>query len=385
MQFVDLYAQYLSIQDEIDEAIAGVIRESAFIRGQHVEEFEKGFAELVGVRHCVSCGDGTDAIYIALRALGLKRGDEVITTAHTWIASAETVTQAGGRVVFCDTEDAFFCIDPDQIERRITPQTRGIIAVHLYGQPADMDPILEIADRHGLWVIEDCAQAHLSRYKGRLVGTMGDAATFSFYPGKNLGAMGDAGCLVTNRTDVAEFSALFARHGGKGDHVMEGINSRLDGMQAAILNVKLRHIHRWTRERQALASRYDAALEGMPGISIPRRRPECEHVFHLYVIRSNHRDGLRAHLQERGIPTVINYPKALPFYPAYGYLGHLPGDFPVAYRHQGEILSLPLYAELPPDVLASVVEAVRSFGAPSGADDGDATERFDPAAATAEG
>ena len=361
MEFVDLHAQYLTIRDEIDDAIATVIRESSFIRGRHVDEFEKRYAELLGVRHCISCGDGTDAIYIALRALGLAAGDEVITTAHTWIATGETVTQAGGRVVFCDSEDAYYCLDPTQIERRITPRSRGIIAVHLYGQPADMDPILEIANRHGLWVIEDCAQAHLSRYKGRLVGTMGDVGTFSFYPGKNLGAMGDAGCLVTNRADVAQYSALFARHGGKGDHVMEGINSRLDGLQAAILNVKLRHLHQWTDARREIASRYDELLSDVPGILIPERRPDCEHVYHLYVIRSQQRDALRAHLEKRGIPTVINYPKALPFYPAYAYLGHTPADFPVAYRHQSEILSIPLYAELTEDMQTSTVEAIREF------------------------
>lgn len=366
MEFVNLHAQYLGIKDEIDAAIAAVIRESSFIRGPHVDEFEKRFAELVGVRHCVSCGDGTDAIYIALRALGLGQGDEVITTAHTWIASAETVTQAGGRVVFCDTEDEYYCIDPLHIDRQITPRTRGIIAVHLYGQPADMDPILEIARRRGLWVIEDCAQAHLATYKGRVVGTMGDAATFSFYPGKNLGAMGDAGCLVTNRDDVAEFAALFARHGGKGEHVMEGINSRLDGLQAAILNVKLRHIRQWTSERQQLALRYDELLAGIRGISTPVRRAECEHVFHLYVIRSQRRDALRAHLHERGFPTLINYPKALPFYPAYAYLGHTPADFPVAHRHQGEILSIPLYPELESDQVEAVADAIRSFEAPAG-------------------
>jgi dTDP-4-amino-4,6-dideoxygalactose transaminase len=361
MEFVDLYAQYQTIHEEIDDAIATVIRESSFIRGRHVEEFERRYAELLGVRHCVSCGDGTDAIYIALRALGLRQGDEVITTAHTWIATGETVTQAGGRVVFCDTEEAYFCIDSEQIERRITPRTRGIIAVHLYGQPANMDPILDIARRHGLWVIEDCAQSHLSRYKGRLVGTMGDVGTFSFYPGKNLGAMGDAGCLVTNRDDVAEFSALFARHGGKGDHVMEGINSRLDGLQAAILNVKLGHIHRWTLARQERALRYDELLADVPGIVRPGRRPGCEHVFHLYVIRSDRRDALRAYLHERDIPTMINYPKALPFYPAYEYLGHTPDDFPVAHRHQGEILSIPLFPELSDDAQSHVAESVRGF------------------------
>ncbi|MEO5902839.1 MAG: DegT/DnrJ/EryC1/StrS family aminotransferase, partial [Gemmatimonadaceae bacterium] len=333
MEFVDLYAQYQTIRDEIDEAIASVIRESSFIRGPHVEEFEKRFAELLGMQHCVSCGDGTDAIYIALRALGLQSGDEVITTAHTWIASSETVTQAGGRPVFVDTEADLFTIDPAAIERHITPRTKGIVAVHLYGQPADMDPILAIAKKHGVWVIEDCAQAHLSRYKGRLVGSMGDVGTFSFYPGKNLGAMGDAGCLVTDRKDVTDFASLFARHGGKGDHLIEGINSRLDGIQAAILNVKLKHLQSWTVARQQLAARYDALLSGIAGISVPKRRAESEHVFHLYVIRSDDRDGLRTHLAERKIPTVINYPKALPFYPAYEYLGHTPEDFPVAYRN----------------------------------------------------
>lgn len=364
MEFVDLHAQYLGIKDEVDAAVAAVIRESSFIRGPHVEEFEERFAELVGVRHCVSCGDGTDAIYIALRALGLGPGDEVITTAHTWIASAETVTQAGGRVVFCDTESDFYCIDPGLIERHVTPRTRGIIAVHLYGQPADMDPILEIARRHGLWVIEDCAQAHLATYKGRVVGTMGDAATFSFYPGKNLGAMGDAGCLVSNRDDVAEFAALFARHGGKGEHVMEGINSRMDGLQAAILNVKLGHIRRWTAERQHRASLYDDLLASIPGVRTPVRRAECEHVFHLYVIRSEWRDALRSHLQERGIPSLINYPKALPFYPAYAYLGHTPADFPVAHRHQGEILSIPLFPELGEDEIERVANSIRMFEPP---------------------
>ncbi|HEX2722028.1 MAG TPA: DegT/DnrJ/EryC1/StrS family aminotransferase [Gemmatimonadaceae bacterium] len=361
MEFVDLYAQYLSIRGEIDDAIAAVIRESAFIRGRHVDEFERRYAELLGIRRCVSCSDGTTAIYIALRALGLGHGDEVITTAHSWIATTETVTQAGGKVVFADTEDAYYCIDPVQIERRITPRTRGIIAVHLYGQPADMDAILDIASRHGLWVIEDCAQAHLSTYKGRMVGTMGDIATFSFYPGKNLGAMGDAGCLVTNRDDLADFATLFARHGGKGDHLIEGINSRLDGLQAAILNVKLRYLEGWTKTRKRLARRYDELLSDVAGIAAPAIRPDAEHVYHLYVIRSRERDQLRAHLQSRGIPTVVNYPKALPFYPAYAYMGHKPADFPVAYAHQHEILSLPLYAELEEEQQRNVVDAIREF------------------------
>ena len=206
--FVDLHAQYLSIKQEIDAAIAEVIRETAFIRGPHVDKFEKEFAAAVGVKHCVSCANGTDAIYIAMKGLGIKPGDEVITTAHSWISTSETITQAGGRVVFCDTDKQTFAIDPRLIEAKITPRTVGVIPVHLYGQPADMDPIMEIAAKHKLWVIEDCAQAHLAEYKGRQVGTFGRAATFSFYPGKNLGAMGDAGSLVTNEDKLAQWYSL---------------------------------------------------------------------------------------------------------------------------------------------------------------------------------
>jgi dTDP-4-amino-4,6-dideoxygalactose transaminase len=363
MEFVNLYAQYLAIQDEIDAAIASVIRESAFIRGRHVEEFERRFSDLIGVKHCISCGDGTDAIYIALRALGVGRGDEVITAAHTWIASAETVTQAGGSVVFADSEGRFYTLDPRAVEQKITSRTKGIIAVHLYGQPADMDPIMDIARRHGLWVVEDCAQAHLSCYKGRTVGTIGDVGTFSFYPGKNLGAMGDAGCLITNRDDVARFSSLFARHGGKGDHLIEGINSRLDGLQAAILNVKMTHLARWTSKRQALAARYDELLEGTSGVVTPARRDGGEHVFHLYVIACAERDALRDHLAASGIPTVINYPKALPFYPAYAHLGHTPEDFPVAYGDQHRILSIPLYPEMTEGDQDDIVACIRAFAA----------------------
>jgi dTDP-4-amino-4,6-dideoxygalactose transaminase len=361
MLFVDLYAQYLSIKSEIDAAIAKVIAESAFVRGPYVDGFEVEFAKKIGVKHCVSCANGTDAIYIVMKALGLQPGDEVITTAHSWIATSETITQAGGRVIFCDTQNDYFNIDPAQIEEKITPKTRGIIPVHLYGQPADMDPILEIARRHKLWVIEDCAQSHLALYKGRMVGTMGDAATFSFYPGKNLGAMGDAGALVTNRDDIANFSALFARHGGKGNHVMEGINSRLDGIHAAILSVKLKYLDQWTAARQCRAAAYDRLLAGVGDIVTPPRRQNCSHVYHLYVIRTSHRDALRDWLTARSIPTVINYPKPLPLYQAYDYLGHTAADFPVATRHANEILSLPIYPELSDAEVAEVVDSIRAF------------------------
>jgi dTDP-4-amino-4,6-dideoxygalactose transaminase len=346
--FADLYAQYLTIKDEIDEAIAGVIRESAFVRGRYVEMFEQEFGAALGVPYSVSCGNGTDALHIAMHTLGVERGDEVITTAHSWIATSETITQSGGRVIFADTEADTYTIDPKQIEAKITPRTVGIIPVHLFGQAADMDAIMHIARKHGLWVIEDCAQAHLARYKGRLVGTFGHAATFSFYPGKNLGAMGDAGAIVTRDGELARRMAMYARHGAlkKGDHEIEGINSRLDGLQAAVLSVKLRHLPKWTSVRQRLAKAYDHALKELGSVVVPAVAADREHVYHLYVIRHPQRDALVAHLKKSGIQTVINYPTALPFLPAYKHLEHQPADFPNAWSHQSTIASLPMFAEM---------------------------------------
>ena len=359
--FVDLHAQYLTIKQEIDGAIAAVIAESAYIRGRHVDAFEQAWASTLGVKRCVSCANGTDAIYVALRGLRLKPGDEVITSAHSWISTSETITQAGGRIVFCDTDEETFTIDPQDIQRKITPATVGIIPVHLYGQPADMDPIMAIAKRHNLWVIEDCAQAHLARYKGQYVGTFGDAATFSFYPGKNLGAYGDAGCIVTNDDRLADWMSTFARHGGKGDHIMEGINSRMDGLQAAILNAKLPHLPAWTEARRYVAACYDEALADVGDLITPKVGPDRDHVYHLYVIRTENRDALKEHLTQAGISTVLNYSKALPFYPAYIYLGHIPEDFPAAYFNQSRILSLPIYPEMTKDMITDVVECIGSF------------------------
>jgi dTDP-4-amino-4,6-dideoxygalactose transaminase len=359
--FVDLYAQYLTIKSEIDAAIADVISRSEFIRGREVEKFERAWAEAIGVKHCISCANGTDALYIAMRALRLKPGDEVITSAHSWISTSETISQAGGKVVFCDTDDETFTIDPDLVEDRITSATVGIIPVHLYGQPANMDRIMAIARKHKLWVIEDSAQAHLARYKGKVVGTFGNAATFSFYPGKNLGAYGDAGCIVTNDDRLAEWMATFARHGGKGNHVMEGINSRLDGLQAAILNVKLSHLEGWTHARRKVAERYDKLLNSVGDVITPKVGLDRDHVYHLYVIRTEQRDSLRSHLTEAGIATVLNYAKALPFYPAYTYLGHKPTDFPVAYSNQWRILSIPIYPEMLEEMSAYVANQIEVF------------------------
>lgn len=361
--FNDLHAQYLTIKTGIDEAIAKTVRTSAFIRGPEVDGFEQAFAQKIGTKHCVSCANGTDALYIAFRALGLQPGDEVITSAHSWIASSESITQAGGRVVFADTDSDTYTLDPAEMEKKITPRTKGLVPVHLYGQPADMDAIMALARKHNLWVVEDCAQAHAARYRGRAVGTFGAMATFSFYPGKNLGAMGDAGCLVTSDDRLADFAAKFARHGGrkKGDHEIEGINSRLDGLQAAVLNVKLPHLDRWTEARRALARDYDRRLNGVGDLVLPVVAPHRDHVYHIYAVRTRHRDALRAHLAAQGVETQINYPVALPFLPAYARLGHGPADFPRAYAHQSQLLSLPLYPEITPAQVDFLLEQIKDF------------------------
>jgi len=366
--FANLYCQYQSIKNEIDAAIAAVIRESAFIRGPFVDRFEMEFGAASGAAHCVSCANGTDALLIAMHALGVKPGDEVITTAHSWIATSAMITRAGGTVVFCDTDKDTFTIDPKAIEAKITPRTVGIIPVHLYGQAADMDPILAIAGRHGLWLVEDCAQAQLARYKGKPVGTLGHAGTFSFYPGKNLGAFGDAGAIITQDESLARRMAMFARHGGlvKGEHQIEGVNSRLDGLQAAILSVKLKYLDRWTQRRREIAAAYDLGLSGLPHVSVPTLAEGRGHVFHLYVVRHEKRDALASYLNDSGIQTVINYPTALPFLPAYAHLGSHEEDFPNAYRNQSRVLSLPMFAEISAQQIGMVIGAISKFESTNG-------------------
>src|SRR3979409_505224 len=313
--FADLQLQYLTIKGEIDAAVAAVIRDNAFIRGPYVDAFEREFASAVDTKHCVSCANGTDALYLAMAALNVRSGDEVITTAHSWISTSAMITHAGATVVFADTDGTTFTIDPAAIEAAITPRTVGIIPVHLYGQPADMDAIMAIARKHKLWVVEDCAQAHLARYKDRQIGTFGAAATYSFYPGKNLGAMGDAGAVVTNDDALAEHITMLARHGGlvKNQYPIEGINSRLDGMQAAILSAKLPHLPDWTRARQDAAKIYDAGLNQIEDVVVPSVATDRSHVYHLYTIKHPRPDALAAHLNANGIQPGINYPIALPF------------------------------------------------------------------------
>jgi len=361
--FADLNLQYQTIKGDIDAAIAAVIRDSAFIRGTYVDAFETAFAAAVGAKHCVSCANGTDALYIAMAALSVKEGDEVITTAHSWVSTSAMITHAGGTVVFCDTDGRTFTIDPAAIENAITPRTVGIIPVHLYGQPADMDAIMAIANKYKLWVIEDCAQAHLARYKDQQVGTFGNAATYSFYPGKNLGAMGDAGAIVTSDGILARRMAMLARHGGltKHQHEIEGINSRLDGLQAAILSAKLPHLSQWTRARQNVAAVYDAGLNQVEDVEIPHVAFDRTHVFHLYAVQHPRRDELATYLKENGVQTAVNYPVALPFLEAYSRYGHRPEQFPNAYRQQSRILSLPMFAEITADQQKTVVDLIRAF------------------------
>ena len=359
----DLRLQYQNIKREIDDAIAAVIADNAFIRGPYVDAFEKEFAAAADVKHCVSCANGTDALYLAMAALKIQAGDEVITTAQTWISTSAMITHAGATVVFADTDGVTFTIDPAAVEAAITPRTVGIIPVHLYGQPADMDAIMAIASKHKLWVIEDCAQAHLAQYRGRQVGGFGVAATYSFYPGKNLGAMGDAGAVVTNDPALAERMTMLARHGGlvKHQHRIEGINSRLDGLQAAILSAKLPHLPAWTRARQEAARIYDSGLNQIEDVVVPSVGADRSHVYHLYTIKHPRRDELALHLNAHGVQTAINYPTALPFLEAYSRLKARPEQFPNAHRDQDSILSLPMFAEITREQQDEVIELVRAF------------------------
>lgn len=344
--FVDLKAQYENIKKEIDEAISGVILDSAFIGGKYLKSFERNFQNYIGVKHCIGVGNGTDALFIALKALGIGKGNEVITAANSFIATSEAVTMTGARVVFVDCDKETYNIDVKKIEGVITERTRAIIPVHLYGQPADMDGIMGVAKKHNLFVIEDAAQAHGAMYRGRRVGTLGDSACFSFFPGKNLGAYGDAGAVVTNNDELALKIRMYANHGRveKYNHEFEGINSRLDGLQAALLDVKLKHLEEWTERRIAIAKKYD---EGLRSVAVtPFIMQAVRHVYHLYVIQVKQRDRIRELLSEKGISTGIHYPIPLPFLKAYDYLGHKPADFPVSYALKDDILSLPIYGDM---------------------------------------
>jgi dTDP-4-amino-4,6-dideoxygalactose transaminase len=345
---VDLKAQYRSIQGAIDAAIQRVIDNTSFVLGPEVEAFEKDFATFCQAAHCVAVANGTDAAAMALEAVGVKRGDEVITVAHTFIATAEGISEIGAIPVFVDVCEDTLLMDPGKVEAAITPRTRAIVPVHLYGQAADMDAILAIAKRHGLKVVEDACQAHGAEYKGRRVGTMGDAATFSFYPGKNLGAYGDGGAIVTNDAAAAAWLRKKRNHGRatKYTHDFEGRNSRMDGLQGAVLKVKLPHLDGWNARRRELAARYDQLLGGMPQVRPVGVAQECLAVYHLYVVRVPNRDKVLDCLKEQGIEGGIHYPVPLHLQDAFSGQGLPRGTFPITERAADEILSLPIYPEM---------------------------------------
>ncbi len=362
--FVDLVGQFHRYEDELMTAIRGVLESASFIGGAPVKDFEAAWAAYCGTKNAVGCGNGTDAIYLALRALGVGPGDEVITAVNTFIATSEAITMTGAKPVFVDVDDATALIDATKIEAAITERTKAIIPVHLYGQLVDMEPVLAIAKAHGLKVVEDTAQAHGAIDHGKRAGTFGDAATFSFYPGKNLGAYGDGGAVITDDDALAEHIRKIANHGRstKFGHEIEGVNSRLDGLQAAILGVKVKHLDTWIDERRAAAQRYDKLLSELgDAIVLPHVRHATSHVFHLYVCRVQDRDGLRKHLGERNIQSGIHYPVPLHLLPAYSHLGQGEGTFPVAEKMAKEIVSLPISPEITEEQQVRVAKAVAEF------------------------
>lgn len=361
--FNDLARQYDSLKNEIDRTLSSTLQQFNFVRGTPVAAFEKAFARAVGTSSCIATGNGTDSLFLILKALGIKAGDEVITPSFSWISSAEVISLSGARPVFSDVDDLYFTLDPEKIESKITAATKAIVAVHLYGQAAAMDDIKAICKKHNLFLVEDCAQAHLTRLGKYPTGTFGDAAAFSFYPTKNLGAYGDAGCVVTNDDALAVKIRRLANHGAlqKDDHEMEGINSRMDSLQAAVLATKLPHLERWNHLRRKNAQIYSTELKDILRLKLPSIRQGSEHSFHLYVIRTPARNDLQRFLAGRDIQTLIHYPCALPNLSAYRYLKKTPRDFPVATALQDEVLSLPVHPELTGEQIQYVCENIREF------------------------
>ncbi len=361
--FVDLNTQYHALAPELNAAIARVMERGDFILGEEVKLFEEEFAAFCRAPLCVGVANGTEALQLALLACGIGPGDEVITCTHTFIATVLGITQAGATPVLVDCEPKFYNLDVSQIERAITPRTRAILPVHLYGHPADMDPILEIARQHQLAVIEDACQAHGAEYKGRRCGTLGDIAAFSFYPGKNLGAYGDGGAVVTTRQDLAERVLLLRNYGQKVkyEHLCKGFNSRLDTVQAAILCVKLRRLESWNEARRRAAKTYDRLLAGSP-VQTPRVAGWSLPVFHLYVIQTQNRKKLQAALDAERIAHVIHYPTPVHLQPAFADLGFRPGSFPVAESIAPRTLSLPMFPEISDLQLERVAAVCRIAG-----------------------
>lgn len=357
--FVDLNAHHRPLEAELRVTFERVLQRSSFILGPEVEQFEKGFASFLGVSECVAVNSGTAALHLVLQALEIGAGDEVITVPSTFIATAEAISAVGARPVFVDVDPVSYTMDPAQAEKVITDRTRAILPVHLYGQPADLDPLLALARRRNLAVIEDACQAHGALYKGRKAGTLGTAGCFSFYPSKNLGCCGEGGAIVTNDPDVAKRVRMLRDHGSgrKYEHDFPGYNFRLEGLQGGILSVKLPHLDAWNGRRRALAEHYNCLLAGS-GLTVPTEMPYARHVYHLYVIQSDDRDTLRQQLAQRGIQSGLHYPVPLHLQVAYRSLGYSPGDFPVCERLAGRVLSLPMYPELSLEAVEYVAAAL---------------------------
>jgi dTDP-4-amino-4,6-dideoxygalactose transaminase len=357
--YLDLKAQYHGIKDEVDAAVLRVLESTQFILGEEVAAFEHEFAAYCQASESVGVNSGTSALHLALLATGIGSGDEVITTPFTFVATVAAIRYAGATPVFVDIEPDYFTIDPAKIESAITRRTRAIMPVHLYGQPADMNPILQIARRRGLTVIEDAAQAHGSEYHGRRCGSLSEIAAFSFYPGKNLGAYGEGGALTTTRGDVATTCRILRDWGQEKryEHRLKGFNYRMDGIQGAVLRVKLRHLEAWTEKRRQVAQWYAEALDSA-SVRLPKERPDCRHVYHVYVVRTDDRDGLRDALTKASIQTGIHYPIPVHLQPAHDDLGYHAGDFPVAEAVAREVLSLPIYPEMNREHVRMVAAAV---------------------------
>ena len=361
--FLDLKIQYQSLKDEVTPAIQNVIESASFVLGKAVADFENAFKREHNVRHCFGVSSGTDGNHMALWGLGIGPGDEVIIPANTFVATAWGATLCGATPVFVDCHSESYNIDPAKVEERITPRTRAIVAVHLYGQPADMDPLMDIARRHNLFLVEDCAQSHVAEYRGKRVGGLSHASSFSFYPGKNLGAYGEGGAVATNDDALARTFKMIRDHGAehKYDHEIHGHNYRMEGIQGAVLGVKLNHLAAWTDARRSHALRYNMLLKDLPSLVTPVEMSYAKHVYHLYVIRTPHRDRLQKHLESKGIVTGLHYPVPLHMQKVFANLGYKRGDFPVTERLASECLSLPMYPELTDGQIEYVCNAVRGF------------------------
>ena len=357
----NLSAQYRGLKKEIDAAVEEVLREGAFVQGQACRSFEKEFAAFCGTSSACGVANGSDALFLALKALGVGPGDEVVTTPFSFIATAEAISRNGARVVFADIEEKTMNLDPKAVESHLSEKTKAVIPVHLYGHPADMNGLARVSRK--LAIVEDAAQAHGAELDGKRAGAIGAIGCFSFYPTKNLGAAGDAGMLVSNDTHLIERARLLGNHGerSKYEHALEGVGSRLDNLQAAILRVKLRRLEGWNEKRRHLATIYSQELHGIADLRLPHEAPGCRAVYHQYTVRSARRDALRLHLEERGIASASHYPHPLHVQPAYEHLGWKKGSFPIAEKAAAEVLCLPIYPELSDDDARRVAKEVKDF------------------------